>query len=520
MNKTAYPMKYDDKSERTPYDLEKWVATLRGIETLISVHANSPALAFDRLTKDMPRAEKASFERWMKFYKTNEHMKYKSASSFFYSGDDGYILPIKRDQDLQATDVNPLKDLAKVEEETRQLEEENKRKQILKTKNKLISRLDATEKVLRSEDGHILAGEEFEFFIDTLYDLKKKIHKLNKKSTSTRLYEDMIVCAAGKSTLSGFSKSASIFQKLADDAKGLSPAPVVAPTVAHTIVAPEAEKEIEDGISELMERTNPADSEDDDESHARDDIEFDVNDARFEHVQDTMRQTPSDDDIYSFVQGGNSSDILNRLADKDFELTVFAQATDVKPSTETKPPPPAKAENVTPAHIDRFDEILNSALKSVTVSDIVKKLEMLTNIHHAREIPGQLARLDMMLRAKGLNTVFPQLSEAINKSLEANNYVATRLDEILSSIRSIETTGNSVDLEPSAVAEDTESQKIKGALTKEQKDDEDRKKARKRMENEKVDQATQPKEDIELVEPTTGAPEVSTKEPTPPASVK
>ena len=92
----------------------------------------------------------------------------------------------------------------------------DEKKQIIeKQRQKIIGRLDSAEKLLRSEEGQIFAGNELEALLDVIYSLKNKIQMVNKISLSTRLYEDMIVREANILVKKGFGNAGTVLRKVA-----------------------------------------------------------------------------------------------------------------------------------------------------------------------------------------------------------------------------------------------------------------------------------------------------------------
>ena len=75
------------------------------------------------------------------------------------------------------------------------------------------------------------------------------------------------------------------------------------------------------------------------------------------------------------------------------------------------------------------------SLEHVTVSDVVERLERVSNILKNREIPRELAWIDFMLDKIGLASYFPALAEATKSALESNQYMSTRVEDILSRLR-------------------------------------------------------------------------------------
>jgi hypothetical protein len=77
---------------------------------------------------------------------------------------------------------------------------------------------------------------------------------------------------------------------------------------------------------------------------------------------------------------------------------------------------------------------LDSTFESVTMEEIVAELKDISQYYKVREMPRRLARLDMMFDSKGISAYFPSLAEAQRSALEANNYISTRIDDILSKV--------------------------------------------------------------------------------------
>ena len=157
---------------------------------------------------------------------------------------------------------------------------------------------------------------------------------------------------------------------------------------------------------------------------------------------------------------------------------------------------------------DRFDAVMEQALKNITIEDVISKLEKLSKVHRVREVPRQLAMVDFMLQALGLSALFPQLSEATKSALESNNYISTRLDQILANLKGA-AGGNDMDLEGNEVDAKPEVAGIKDKLEKQRDTEEQRKKSRKEQENQKLDQnaGDKPDEDVEIEE--TPEPEIT-----------
>jgi hypothetical protein len=152
------------------------------------------------------------------------------------------------------------------------------------------------------------------------------------------------------------------------------------------------------------------------------------------------------------------------------------------------PPPPAKEEagdiTVTDEEPvtadDKTDDIIDAALKEVTVDDVIRRLEMLVSIYNQREISRQINILDIMMDRIGLASFFPSLAEAMGKAIESGNYISTRLEDILTKLKGSATTHQGEEwLEPTRAPETPETAAVRQGLEK-QEEEEELRKARRR----------------------------------------
>lgn len=155
------------------------------------------------------------------------------------------------------------------------------------------------------------------------------------------------------------------------------------------------------------------------------------------------------------------------------------------------------------------------AFKDLTVEDIIGKVEDLAKIFSTREVPRQLFILDLMMNRLGLASYFPSLSEAINKSIDSNNYISSRIDDILSKLRGNVKT-NDIDLRNGggAVNDSPELQSIKQNLQTNQEKEKAKKEMRKKQEDEAFElDSNKETPDVEIAEDL--QPEIT---PTPPVT--
>lgn len=145
-----------------------------------------------------------------------------------------------------------------------------------------------------------------------------------------------------------------------------------------------------------------------------------------------------------------------------------------------------------------FDKKVDEMFADLTISDIVSKLEDLAKIFKVREIPRQLAIVDMMLDSLGLASYFPSLSEAQNKALDSNNYISTRVEDILSKLRGAMVT-KEIDL-TSGSEDKPEIAGIKGKLEQDSVKEKQRKQMRKDQESAELDNEKKETPKVELAE--------------------
>lgn len=475
--KKAYPNYDEFMSYPPPQDTTKWVNAVK--DMYYRVHKGvDKSVALQNVMAGWNEMEQHDFKNWLRYYEENAHKKYSESSDksglqikvgqVGYWEDinrAGYFVPVHRDPPAQITPPARLNeiDLAKDPATNEGVQSDEKREIIEKQRNKIVSRLDSAEKLLRSQEGQIFAGKEFEALMHIIYELKKKIHTVNKISTATKLYEDMIVREANILTKKGFPRASEVLFKIAagdlpppappanpttgagnpgtvpGDAPGQSPPPSNTP--------PEGMVEFLDGL------------EGDQDRHQSSDLEvLEVNDS----------------------------------------LTVEAQAAPEAPAPPAAAPPPEEnleveepapdaetpdgKDNVSPVG-SAFDQKMDATLQGVKVEDVVQKLEDLTKVYKTREMPRQLAYIDIMLDHLGLASFFPTLAEATNKALDSNQYILTRLEDITSRLRGTVQT-NDIDLKGQNPAPNSpELETARKKLQQDAENEKSRKQMKKEQEN-------------------------------------
>ena len=222
--KKAYPNSEYYIDGPGEHNTSKWLHAVKSIYAK-EKEGLSKSRALQQVTSGWKETDQLDFKNWLRFYEGNNHLKYKFAEKVVYDGGPGYYLsfnsePAIEEKIVTGNDINSIK-----EEVNAGLTEKEKKQLIEKQRKKIIGRLDSVEKLLRSDDGHLFADKELENLMETIYNLKKKVNLLNKKSTSTKLYQDMIIREANILVKKGFSDAADLLYALAEDPKSPPPPP-------------------------------------------------------------------------------------------------------------------------------------------------------------------------------------------------------------------------------------------------------------------------------------------------------
>lgn len=464
--KKAYP-NYDYYNPMlSKRDTSKWLVAIKEI-FYSEKNGIDRKTAIRSVTNGWNITEIQDFLNWLKFYEEGSHLKYKFAQLWYENGSPGYFLHVKKeDEETSPTISNRDIDFAKDSAESKFIA--NEKKHIIeKQRNKLISRLDSVEKLLRTQDGHSFAGEEYESLIDSIYQLKKKISLINKISLSTKLYEDIIIREGNVLSKKGFKKAAGLMYSFADDP--LNPASAPPPTQSEGVP----------GGLPSMGPGAPQTYDGDNNSFIPKQIPEGI--AGFLRNLETAQFT-SKKDI-------DESDDINVSDDFIVEAQVANESLEVTEESS-------------------FDKRFDSVMSNLKIEDVVNELEDLAKIFKTRELPRRLAKADMMLDSLGLASFFPSLSEAQNKALESNNYISTRIEDIISKLRgSIKT--NEIDLIGDEPVQSPEVSAIKNNLEQESELEKERKKIRKEQENKSLEVADKETPEINVQE------ELNTVGPTP-----
>jgi hypothetical protein len=287
------------------------------------------------------------------------------------------------------------------------------------------------------------------------------------------------------------------------------------PQGAPTDAAPEGIENQPPGISGLLEKMDTANLTSNDKSQVDDDLEvsdeLDVEDYEI-MVTEAQAMPPSED-----------VPMTSSPAPSPLAPSPVAAPKMPKTKLDEEAPLEVTEEDIKPIKSEKsmtsdFDNKVNAVLSGVTVADVVVKLEELAKFYKTREAPRQLGIVDMMLDSLGLASYFPSLAEATNKSLESNNYISTRVEDILSKLRGA--IGKDVDLKTEDAPERPEVAGIKQKLQSDEEKEKNRKQMRKEQEAAELAGGGKETPEIEIEEdlgaPLAPPPPAAPKVPAPP----
>lgn len=406
IKKIAYPQGYGVGFIETPRDLSKWMQAMRSIYAMGQQPGCDLPMAFKLVTQNWDNMERRDFKHWMSFYEENAHQKYKTADDKYYQAAPGVMIPIdhlkaKLPMGNSGPDVSSFNLPPNPQEEKAAKTEEIKKK--LKA---IIGRLNAAERIATDPDvqDHLksrMVDMPLPNWVRILQDLKRAIQLAPIKNAGSSIFEDLIIKQANILKLQGHPKAAREMYKFAQVVPGSISEP---PSEVPVALPAENTENGEEALDEFIEGMSLGGDTDD------------------------------------------TNDIEDMEDDPLASITVIAQALpEVVPPTKAPTPaapldqgPVVEEEEKEVAKTEmhtKTDNLLEAALSNVTLNDVIGRLETLANLFRTREIPRQLAIIDLMMDRLNISAFFPSLAEASSKSLESNQYALTRVEEILSKLR-------------------------------------------------------------------------------------
>lgn len=420
--KNCYP---NDQSQILPlqqYNIDKWLETMKKIYSGLQkgVGYNN---SLELCTEGWDPVEKNDFQSWVKYYSQGEHLKYKTAQ---YYQAPGVNIPI---EDL----VSSLPAVPQTGISNTPNESEIAQKKIFS----LIGRLNAAEKLFTDPQVQKALGKrgvKVEDCLEGLHALKRKIQSASFRVLAS-LVEDLELKEISKTATDniledflyrefyrvGERKNLDYLVRYAQAAPtSTPPGPLPSNSGAPANPMPPNNMPLDSGAN--VEPTK-------DEGVLA--VEEFIAGLNGEDVGETWDDEIEMDEPIKKTQ---SNSFLNRIK--------LSQAVPANlPSPEKVNTNPFQAGALIPPVIEkdigmrRPDEIFESALKDVKISDVIERLEALADVFRNREISRQMAIIDLFMDRLGIATFFPSLAEASTKTLESNQYALTRIEDIISKLR-------------------------------------------------------------------------------------
>lgn len=415
--KTAYPSDSKGLYIQSPHNIPQWLECMKAIYA----HANNTGCSVDEatnlITQSWSKMDQIDFKTWLKFYQQNAHLKYKKASmtkegvGYLEIGQGGFLPFDKNDlrstipgvpnriPDMERFDQASLQDEAQKRklQEQREVDEKEELKRQVKA---LIGRLNSAERLATSKGIDKVLGPVYESWLKALHDLKREIQIAPLRNIKSSL--DLIYKKANLLEYLGKPEASNIMIKLA---QALPDPTAIDPAAVPSSAIPEP---MNDAPVDLA-------------MPSADDLEPDGNEKWLSEFLEGLSGTSKKDE-----------DDANDISDVD---DLYVDEDDLVKSAQAVPGPGDNKEHDVPDQSGQFHNKMDDVLATVTVNDVIAKLESLSNIFKNREISRELAKVDMMMDALGIASYFPNLAEAMQRSLDANQYMLTRIDDVLSSLR-------------------------------------------------------------------------------------
>jgi hypothetical protein len=484
ITKTAYPQGDSFQFVYAPHNIANWVKSMRTIYN----HVNQGleiSKAFDLVTEKWDKMAKQDFKHWMSFYQQDGHKAYKKASqnektANYLEVGSGAFLPLDKN-DLRGSipgipsrfpDMNSLNNVVKEDVAFKEEQERTRKKleqdEIQRQIKALIGRLNSAERIATTKGIDKALGPVYETWLKALHDLKREIQIAPLRNVRSSLLTDLIVRKGNQLASSGYDKPAQLMYKLAQVAP-----PPLEPTPETKEEKPANPGKEPEKLPEVPPMEMPTEL-----PQTGDMPSFDGPGANDDKWVDEFLKGLSGLIDENDVQEVNDlkDELCVESADDLFvedDLVVVAQEA----VPETAPAPEALPTDMQKPGNSEGNSEIDKALANVTVQDVIVRLESLANIFKNREISRQLSLVDIMMDKLGIASYFPNLAEATTKSLDANQYVLTRVEDILGKLRGSVDAAIPIDLNKSSPIP-SNATGVKNNLEQAEQKDDARRKAR------------------------------------------
>lgn len=153
-------------------------------------------------------------------------------------------------------------------------------------------------------------------------------------------------------------------------------------------------------------------------------------------IVDSIIRTSNQLNKYGFAEGATElKKIAQEVAqDKLPEVPEQKQPKEVVETPKEKAPVPDVNTNTNVPEVN-IENIEIPNFNSATHGDALRKLEEINEVLSKRSLVRALASIDIILGQLGIASYFPALSESQSKLLDAFNYSATRIADVISQLR-------------------------------------------------------------------------------------
>ena len=367
-------------------DINKWIATMADVDK-----SKDKTNTLEKLTADWNETEKYNFIQWMKYYEENNHMKYGFNKEANY-------LDFMFDKELEQAIKDPTLEQPE-EEQLQEIQPKRPDHTLQDYKKSLISRLRAAEKILdRFSD--VLPDPQWDYLYRTLTTLRGEVTKLKVAQT----INDRVIRTASIFDDNSFQEGARELRKVAAPAGSLA-------------------KRIETALSGGGDKAAP-------DSDMGGELDMDMPDGELELPGD---ESPPGDAPAGEADAGGELDIggpeeLGKPPEGD-DLDVEEPKKEEEPDLDV--PEPEEEPDLDVPEPAGADNPFSGSNPEDVIGLITPLLQNARNRANVRI----LTKADMMLDGQGSASYFPELSEAIAKQIECDNYIANRLEKIIGKLQ-------------------------------------------------------------------------------------
>ena len=493
-NKESYLHDESGSAMDNPYNVSKWMETMNSLYS----RANSGedwANSFAQVTSGWNKEEINHFKRWLSFYQQQSHLKYKTAqlTNKFYLENGGTVTPLDINQ-LRASLPTPVPDMSSFEVTDtldKAKEDKEKAESIDKFRRAIIGRINSAKKLLSNPDLQKYLKENklnVQQLFGTLTGLEGELATVHVRNANSSIFEDLLYKRANQLKRNGLHKEAEMLVSLGQassavpnpmgapvtnpaDAAGpgqpigtnkpstsaanpppppSSPKPPLPPVVPPP-PSPSPSVPSVPPVPPSGEAAPKPDSKQPTENKDNEDALI-----KFRKLMSGIKDVSEDS---SSVNDENySKDSITVYDSDDYDGVIIRRAQAVPAAALPTPNMAPRRQVAPPAHalapaptspvikIPSGQELATDseklkadpfeyALSNIKISDIIARLEAIASMFKNREIARQLSIIDLMMDRAGIASFFPSLAEAMNKSLEANQYCQTRIEDILAKLR-------------------------------------------------------------------------------------